>query len=108
MQPPVRWLVAMPKAPVPWATAGGRLQPAPSAGGSRSLKSAPCTESAWKRLRMLISAHQAPRAHPTLPRNQDPSSGSHVAWRQANSQDSPLCPPYSEGDGGYRTLLLCP
>lgn len=22
MQPPVRWLVAMPKPPVPWATAG--------------------------------------------------------------------------------------
>ena len=42
MQPPVRWLVAMPKAPVLWATAGGRLQPAPSAGGSGSLKSAPC------------------------------------------------------------------
>lgn len=55
MQPPVRWLVAMPKPPVPWATLGLK-----AAAGSQCLSPAwsqperayPCSSLLIRRLRL--------------------------------------------------------
>ena len=64
-------------------------------------------ESARKGLHLLFSARQTPWAHPTLPRNQDPSSGRHMGWREANSQDLSILHIQQKVMGDTGLSLLC-